>query len=77
LDEMVANEILTQEQVDSLLTTMTAHVALHLSKAWVPGGPGWENCPGSVDVDGDGICDYTGPGPRSGWGGGNRWRGGW
>jgi hypothetical protein len=77
LDEMVANEVLTQEQVDSLLATVKARLTLHLSEGWNPGGPGWGNCPGSADVDGDGVCDYTGRGPRSGWGGGNRWRGGW
>jgi hypothetical protein len=78
LAEMVTNEVLTQEQVDSLLTTVKARLTLHLSEAWNPGGSGWGNCPGSADVDGDGVCDYGGgPGPRPGWGGGNRWRGRW
>jgi hypothetical protein len=77
LAEMVTNEVLTQEQVDSLLAMMKARLTLHLSEAWNPGGPGWGNCPGSADADGDGVCDYWESGPRSGWGGGNRWRGGW
>ncbi len=67
LAELVTNEVLTQEQVDTLLTAAKAHVALRLSETWA--SP--ENCPGFVDEDGDGICDCAGSGQGSGYRG--RW----
>jgi hypothetical protein len=76
LAEMVANEVLTQEQVDSLLAAMKANVTAHLSRQWSPGGPGWGSCPGGfVDENGDGVCDYAGRSPRFGHHGGpmGRW----
>ncbi|MBN1991064.1 MAG: hypothetical protein JW953_00040 [Anaerolineae bacterium] len=61
---LVANEVMTQEQVDTMLAAMKANLTARLSESWSPGGArGWGgDCPGFGDTDGDGVCDFGGRG---------------
>lgn len=63
---MVANGVMTQEQVDAMAEVMKANLTAQLNGEVAPGA-----CPGLGDADGDGICDLDGRGPR---GGGGMWR---
>jgi hypothetical protein len=60
---------LTQEQADTMIEAMKANLTARLSTAGTPGA-----CPGFGDTDGDGVCDFGGPGSRGGWGRGMMWR---
>ena len=66
---MVANGVMTQEQLDEMTEEMKANLTAQLNGEGASGA-----CPGLGDTDGDGVCDFGGRGPRDGWGRGMMWR---
>jgi hypothetical protein len=62
---MVANGVMTQEQLDAMTEVMKANLTAQLNGEGIS-----STCPGLGDTDGDGVCDFGG----GGWGRGMMWR---
>jgi hypothetical protein len=58
---MVSNGVVTQEQADAMTEVMKTNLTARLNGETTSG-----TCPGLGDTDDDGVCDYTGRGPRGG-----------